>query len=103
MSSDGRYVGVSQDPAAGFFYAVLGLLAFLGTWAVVVKGGLVQRAFFPAPQDVAVALAGLAKSGTLLTEGLSSAQRIGLAVGAATLVGVPLGILMGAFGASRAS
>lgn len=98
MDANPRYICTPTGGAAGFVYAAIGLLAFLGMWAVAVKGGLVQRAFFPAPQDVATAFAGLARDGTLWREGWASAQRIGLAVGAATVVGVPIGVFMGAFG-----
>ena len=102
MNDQARYVCVPLAPAAGYLYAVLGVLGLLGVWAVLVDAGLVQRAFFPAPVDVASAAVNMAKDGTLAHEGWASVKRVATAVTAATLVGVPLGVLMGTFGTVEA-
>jgi NitT/TauT family transport system permease protein len=50
---------------------------------------------FPSPLATLVALLALVRSGALLTATLTSAQSLLLGFGAAVLLGVPLGLLMG--------
>ena len=69
--------------------AVLGSLTAAWWWAA--RGNPI----FPTPPKVLLGIASLAKDGTLLRHVTASLYRVTFGYGAAVLVGVPLGILMG--------
>ena len=72
------------------------VLVFLGLWE---WAALVPVSFnFPTPWATLVALLELLRSGALLAATFTSLQSLVLGFGAAVLVGVPLGLLMGVVG-----
>src|SRR6185436_4213927 len=93
-----RYIAM---PASGRFapwLPLVGLLGFIALWGLVTGLGLVRAAFLPTPGETARAMGRMIADGTLFREGWASLQRVLLAVGLSALVGIPIGILMGAFG-----
>jgi ABC-type nitrate/sulfonate/bicarbonate transport system permease component len=93
-----RYIAL---PATGRFAPWLplaGLVGFVALWALISAAGLVRSAFLPSPGETARAMGHMISDGSLLREGWASLQRVLLAVTLAAIVGIPIGILMGAFG-----
>jgi ABC-type nitrate/sulfonate/bicarbonate transport system permease component len=93
-----RYIAM---PAAGRFAPWLplaGLTAFIVVWGLATGTGLVRAAFLPSPLETVQAMGRMVGDGSLFREGWASLQRVLLAVTLASVVGIPLGILMGAFG-----
>lgn len=89
------------------------LLVFAGLWWAVTAAELVRPLYLPSPQAVwdafvrANSLHPIAEGSERMVRGeqnyylwehlLASLQRIGIGVGAAILVGIPLGLVMGSF------
>jgi ABC-type nitrate/sulfonate/bicarbonate transport system permease component len=93
-----RYIAI---PATGRFAGWLplaGLVLFIGLWGLVTGLELVRAAFLPTPWETARAMGKMIGDGTLVREGWASLQRVLLAVTLSAVVGIPIGILMGAFG-----
>src|SRR3954470_17948434 len=93
-----RYIAM---PAAGRFgpwLPLVGLLGFIALWALFTATGLVRTVFLPTPLETARAMGRMISDGTLFREGWASLERVLLAVTLASVVGIPIGILMGAFG-----
>jgi ABC-type nitrate/sulfonate/bicarbonate transport system permease component len=67
-------------------------------WGMVAKLELVRAAFLPGPLDTAKEMAKMVGDGTLFTHGWASLKRVLLSVLLASVVGIPIGVLMGAFG-----
>ncbi|WP_428263605.1 ABC transporter permease [Haliangium sp.] len=78
-------------PAAG----VLGIVA---VWALATETGYVKTAFLPTPSDTFSALLGMFTDGTAVRDGWASIRRVLYAITMASLIGIPIGIAMGAFG-----
>jgi ABC-type nitrate/sulfonate/bicarbonate transport system permease component len=77
------------------FLSIISPIAMLLLWEVMVRTGILDARFFPAPSQVAKALQGLAVSGQLWTDLQASLLRIfaGFLLGA--VPGTVLGIIMG--------
>lgn len=73
----------------------IGLL--LGGWALLAYGGLVRPEFLPTPDRVVVTGFELARDGTLWTHTQASCFVVLTGFALASLLAVPLGILMGSF------
>jgi NitT/TauT family transport system permease protein len=73
----------------------LGLFALLLLWCIVTYGGFVRPLFLPTPGGIWEGLVEYYHRGWLLTAVWKSLVRILLSVLLITLIGVPLGILMG--------
>jgi len=71
------------------------LAAFLGLWQVASTQGFVSASVFPPPDAILVALWKALASGALLDDIAISLRRSGIAFGAAVLLGIPLGLMMG--------
>jgi NitT/TauT family transport system permease protein len=69
----------------------------LGGWCLATYGGLVDPVFMPAPHQVLVAAWDMAKDGTLLHHIATSCFVIFSGFFLASIIAVPLGILMGSF------
>jgi ABC-type nitrate/sulfonate/bicarbonate transport system permease component len=82
----------------GNVLGLAGMAALLVVWSVVSGVELVRSAFLPTPWDTARAMWAMAADGSLVREGWASVRRVLLAIGLAALVGIPIGIAMGAFG-----
>jgi ABC-type nitrate/sulfonate/bicarbonate transport system permease component len=93
-----RYIAM---PATGRFapwLPLVGLLGFIAVWALITGAGLVRAAFLPSPLDTLKAMGRMVGDGSVFREGWASLQRVLLAVTLSAAVGIPIGILMGAFG-----
>ena len=91
-------------PTAPYIAIAVGMFALLlVAWCVATYGGLVDPLFLPAPGDVLGRLRDLASDGTLWADVRASVTRIVIGFALATVMAVPLGVLMGAFGAGDAA
>lgn len=87
---------VSTAGAAVHFAARYGLLiAFLALWQVASTQKWVSPAVFPPLDVIAASLQRGLTAGTLPGDIAISLQRAGIAFGAAVVIGIPLGLLMG--------
>jgi ABC-type nitrate/sulfonate/bicarbonate transport system permease component len=93
-----RYIAIATTGRLAGILPVAGLLSFIAVWALISELGLVRAAFLPSPWETAAALGKMVSDGTLVREGWASLRRVLLAVSLAALVGIPIGVLMGAFG-----
>ncbi len=90
-----------KEPIPRAVYAAasgLTVLLLLGGWAALTYGGLVRPEFLPAPHQVFQSAVELAGDGTLGTHIRASCFVIFTGFVLASLLAVPLGILMGSFG-----
>jgi ABC-type nitrate/sulfonate/bicarbonate transport system permease component len=93
-----RYIAIPTTGRLAGVLPLAGLVTFIALWALISKLGLVRAAFLPSPWETAVAMGKMVGDGTLVREGWASLRRVLLAVSLAALVGIPIGVLMGAFG-----
>lgn len=76
---------------------VLNLTVFFVLWELFARSGAINPLFLPAPSDVFQAMFEEFGAGGELRENiLISARTFGIGMGAAALIGIPLGLLMGA-------
>ncbi|MFE0024819.1 ABC transporter permease [Amycolatopsis sp. NPDC059021] len=80
---------------------VLSLAVPFLAWVVLVMSGAVPSTFLPSPDAVLSAGLEMLRSGDLLDDLGASAARVLYGFGLAVLVSVPLGIVMGTFGAGQ--
>ena len=66
-------------------------------WELITAAGLVEPLFLPAPDSVATKMWELAKDGTLFEDAKVSIYRILIGFSLATILAVPLGVLMGTY------
>jgi ABC-type nitrate/sulfonate/bicarbonate transport system permease component len=93
-----RYIALPTTGRLAGVLSVVGLLLLLGLWWLVSGLELVRSAFLPTPWETAGAAVQMVTDGTLVREGWASLRRVLLAVGLAGIVGIPIGVAMGAFG-----
>jgi ABC-type nitrate/sulfonate/bicarbonate transport system permease component len=93
-----RYIAIPTTGRLAGILPLAGLLTVIAVWALISKLGVVREAFLPSPWQTAEALVKMVTDGTLVREGWASLRRVLLAVSLAALVGIPIGVLMGAFG-----
>jgi NitT/TauT family transport system permease protein len=85
-------------PAGVYWTAgALTVTAILGGWAYLAYGGHVRPEFLPAPHQVLLAAIELSRDGTLWNHIVGSCFVIFLGFALASILAVPLGILMGSF------
>jgi ABC-type nitrate/sulfonate/bicarbonate transport system permease component len=72
------------------------ILTVLVAWTAVTEAGLVTPAFLPSPIDVMACLVRLAQEGTLIDAVIWSSSRVAISIFFVVLIGVPVGVLMGA-------
>jgi ABC-type nitrate/sulfonate/bicarbonate transport system permease component len=93
-----RYLAIPVVGAEARVLPIAGLLLVLGLWALVSSLDLVSAAFLPTPLETAKALVQLFTDGSFVRDGWASVRRVMLAIGLSAVVGIPIGIAMGAFG-----
>ena len=93
-----RYIAMPASGRFGPWLPLVGLLGFIVLWGLISALGLVRAAFLPSPAETARAMGRMISDGSLFREGWASLQRVLLAVTLSAVVGIPIGILMGAFG-----
>src|SRR5262245_8749322 len=89
-----------KEPIPGGAYvaaSVLTVVVLLGGWAFLTYGGHVRPEFLPAPHQVVLAAVDLIGDGTLWMHITASCFVIFLGFVLASVLSVPLGILMGSF------
>ena len=85
-------------PAAVYLAAsTLTVVVLLGGWCVLAYGRFVRPEFLPAPHEVVLAAVKLTLDGELLTHVRASCFVIFTGFALASLLAIPLGILMGSF------
>lgn len=72
-------------------------LLLLGVWWLVTNSGWVDPLFLPSPQEVWSRLSELSAEGTLWSDIRVSVYRIGVGFAIATVIAIPLGVLMGVY------
>lgn len=77
------------------FYYILIPVILLCLWQVISYFGLVSPLFLPRPLDVLIQLFNSIRGGTMLSDIWHTLYRVLIGFGIATIVGVPLGLLMG--------
>lgn len=83
--------------------SAISVIAFLAIWELVCQAGLVDPIFLPPPSAVFLKAAAMAREGSLLGHVLASARRVMIGFLAATLVAIPLGIVLGTSTYARAA
>ncbi len=82
----------------GYFHIrLLSAVAFILVWEAAARSGFVDTEFVPAPSDIAVQIRQMIVSGELFGDIAVSTWRIMVGFCLATLIGVPLGIVLGVF------
>ncbi len=93
-----RYIAI---PAAGYSGKLLPLAGVVGVvvlWSIISALGLVRPAFLPTPWETASALWKIFADGSFVNDGWASIRRVVAAIAMSAIVGIPIGIAMGAFG-----
>jgi len=93
-----RYIAI---PAAGYSGKLLPLAGIVGVvvlWSIISALGLVRPAFLPTPWETAAALWKIFADGSFVHDGWASIRRVVAAIAMSAIVGIPIGIAMGAFG-----
>jgi len=76
---------------------IAGLAALVAVWCVLTYGGVVRPLFLPSPTQVWAGWTFYAHNGTLLPSIVSSTARVLKALVLVIVIGVPVGMAMGAF------
>ena len=86
-------------------YGAAGLICFLGSWELLVRFGLIDRYFLPAPSEVAhkALLMATGENAVLLHDVRMSATRVLTGFLLSGLVGLPMGLIMGMSAPIRAA
>lgn len=84
-----------MNPLPAVWHKIAAILLFLALWEILPRTGLVNPLFIPPFSGVVTALRELYASGELVTHTRLSLARAFVGLGAAVLVGLPLGLLLG--------
>lgn len=82
--------------------SIISVLLFLGLWQFVTTIGWIDQLFLPSPSSVVHRAYVMWQQGSFLTHILASARRVLVGFALASLVAVPLGILLGTSPAAKA-
>ncbi len=106
MDQNTRYRGLLWRVTSAFspmiILKVLGVLAFVTAWSVSTEFGYIPAIFLPSPTSVAIEAQKLVESGELWIAIAASSQRVFLGFALASIVAIPLGILMGVWKPAKA-
>lgn len=83
--------------ASDAIYGIAGVVVVVIVWCIVTYGGMIKSLFLPTPTEVLRGLGHFNDLGWLMPAIWKSFVRVTLALGLVTILGVPLGILMGAY------
>jgi len=94
-----RWLSPKDPIPRGLYLSASGLtvVLVLGGWTVLAYSGLVRTEFLPTPGQVARAAVELAADGSLWSHVVASCLVVLVGFGAASVLAIPLGILMGTF------
>jgi NitT/TauT family transport system permease protein len=90
-------VEYSLSTRANLSIAIAGILCLFAIWCAVTYGGLVKPLFLPSPTALWEALVDFAERGWLVTAVLRSLFRVTAALLLVSLIGIPIGLVMGVF------
>ena len=93
-----------REPIPRSLYLILtlgGFAFFLVIWSILTYGGLIDPLFLPSPGRVFQAGWDLFADFSFTTDIFNSVYRVMVGFIAAAVIGVPLGLIMGTFKASR--
>ncbi|ACY17575.1 ABC transporter permease [Haliangium ochraceum] len=93
-----RYLALPVAGPKATLLSASGILGLIALWFLLPTLGLVKSAFIPTPVDTLGAFWTMLSDGTLLSDGWPSVRRVLLSVSMSAVVGIPIGIAMGAFG-----
>jgi ABC-type nitrate/sulfonate/bicarbonate transport system permease component len=93
-----RYIAIADAGIPGKVLPLAGVVAVVGLWSAVSALGLVRPAFLPTPWETAAALGKIFADGSFVHDGWASVRRVATAISLSAIVGIPIGIAMGAFG-----
>jgi ABC-type nitrate/sulfonate/bicarbonate transport system permease component len=93
-----RYIAIPVIGAQAKLLPALGIVGVLALWALISELQWVRPAFLPTPLDTGKALFALFADGSFVRDGWASIRRVLLAISLSAAVGIPIGVLMGAFG-----
>jgi NitT/TauT family transport system permease protein len=85
------------SPRKDLILGLAGLATFIGLWCVLTYGGFIKPLFLPSPSGVWEGIMSFAHKGWLDKAIISSTWRVIKSLFLVIVVGVPIGILMGAF------
>ncbi|MDO8213595.1 ABC transporter permease [Conexibacter sp. CPCC 206217] len=97
-----RRFHMPESRAARWGLMVLNLAIFFGIWQYVAAHGIINPLFFPKPTDIVTAMKDGFSDGTLGTALWWSMRYFAIGMIAAAVVGIPVGLLMGASPAAYA-
>ena len=92
------YIAVPATGISGKVLPLVGILGVVGLWALISGLELVRAAFLPTPWETASALWQILTDGSFMNDGWASIRRVLMAISLSAFVGIPIGIVMGAFG-----
>jgi ABC-type nitrate/sulfonate/bicarbonate transport system permease component len=95
---EARYIALPVVGVAARLLPIAGLVLLIAIWALVSGLELVRPAFLPTPWETGKALLQIFADGSFLRDGWASVRRVLLAISLSAVVGIPIGIAMGAFG-----
>lgn len=84
-------------PAADLSVGLFGLIVVLVIWCFLTYGGAIKPLFLPSPTRIWEGLISFQQKGWLLTAVLNSTVRVTKSLILVTIIGVPIGILMGTY------
>lgn len=93
----GLGIRTELSPQADFLIGLAGLLVLTIIWCVLTYGGHIKPLFLPSPTGIWEGLLELHRKEWLLPAIMRSSWRVGQSLLLVALVGIPIGILMGAF------
>lgn len=85
------------SPRADLAIGAAGLAALIGLWCALTYGGVVKPLFLPSPSDVWHGWMFYHHQGTLLPSIVNSTERVVKALALVIAIGLPIGLIMGAF------
>ena len=94
-----QYFKLKED-IPSYLYVCLGLFSFaalFGLWCILTYGGYVPQLFLPSPSDVVVQFWSMLTELALFSDIAASVYRVTAGFILASLIGIPLGLLMGSF------
>ena len=102
MSGKARYICTPVTGAKAKVLPVVGMTVLVAAWSLIAVMEVVNPAFLPTPWATLEALVKLFTEGTGATDAFHSVRRVALAISLSTVIGIPIGIAMGAFGTLEA-
>jgi len=85
------------EPRVDFAIGAAGVVVLVAVWCFLTYGGHVQPLFLPTPSGIWEGLADFHERGWLLPAIGRSARRVGVSLALVIAVGIPIGVVMGAF------